>query len=294
MGGVLGRKQSSWHPAFGGCAGLVGRRARRRASSEGTLGATRKAVAFVPVHKSEVPKTSKVFHYTWVDKQRDGVHKSRFTCADIKRKYTSAEEAEMRVFVPTPTPESHALLEVSALKHGHAMRTFDIVAAFLIGQDRGAQQGEPVYMRAPPEWRPLFDAWVSEQQWNPETMEEVRAAFSEYMFRLEGNVYGRRTAGAVYRDEFEEILCTKLQPEFEFKRGVRDPFVYRCDMEELSFQDLLLPLRHIEHTLCRLRDLLWHINSIADILETPSAEAMRKASGQVTAAINHHERLKLL
>ena len=200
--------------------------------------------AFVPVHKSEVPKTSKVFHYTWVDKQRDGVHKSRFTCADIKRKYTSAEEAEMRVFVPTPTPESHALLEVSALKHGHAMRTFDIVAAFLIGQDRGAQQGEPVYMRAPPEWRPLFDAWVSEQQWNPETMEEVRAAFSEYMFRLEGNFYGRRTAGAVYRDEFEEILCTKLQPEFEFKRGVRDPCVYRCDKTNIML------VHHVDDVRC--------------------------------------------
>ena len=65
----------------------------------------------------------------------------------------------------------------------------------------------------------------------------------------------------------------------------------QLDMEEFSFQDLLLPLTQIEHTLCRLRDLLWHINSIADILETLSAEAMRKASGQVTAAINHHERL---
>ena len=73
-----------------------------------------------------------------MDKQRDGIYKSRFTCADIKRKYSPEEEAKMRVFVPTPTPESHALLEVSALRSGHAMRTLDIVAAFLIGLDHSA------------------------------------------------------------------------------------------------------------------------------------------------------------
>ena len=59
---------------------------------------------------------------------RDGVYKSRFTCADVKRKYRSEEEQDMNVFVPTPTPESHALLEVSAMRHGYAMRTFDIVS----------------------------------------------------------------------------------------------------------------------------------------------------------------------
>lgn len=131
----------------------------------------------------------------------------------------------MNVFVPTPTPESHALLEVSALRHGHAMRTFDIVAAFLIGQDRGAQEGEPVYMRAPPEWRPLFEEWVSQQPWTPAQIAEAKAPFADSLFRLEGNPYGRRTAGSVYRDELEDILCTKPKPEFEFKRGVRDPCV---------------------------------------------------------------------
>ena len=84
--------------------------------------------AFVPVHKTDVPKGSKIFHFKWVDKQRDGVYKSRFTCADVKRKYSSEEEQDMNVFVPTPTPESHALLEVSAMRHGYAMRTFDIVS----------------------------------------------------------------------------------------------------------------------------------------------------------------------
>ena len=96
---------------------------------------------------------SKIFHYTWVDKAKGGVYKSRFTCADVKRGYTVEEEQDLKVFVPTPTPEAHSLLEVRALQHGHATRTFDIVAAFLIGKDRGAQTGEYVYVRAPPEWR---------------------------------------------------------------------------------------------------------------------------------------------
>ena len=39
----------------------------------------------------------------------------------------------MNVFVPTPTPEAHSLLEVAALRKGYSMRTLDIVAAFLIG-----------------------------------------------------------------------------------------------------------------------------------------------------------------
>ena len=99
------------------------------------------------------------------------------------------------------------------------------MTAFLIGQDRGAQEGEPVYMRAPPEWRPLFEKWVSQQPWTPAQIAEAKAPFADSLFRLEGNPYGRRTAGSVYRDELEDILCTKPKPEFEFKRGVRDPCV---------------------------------------------------------------------
>ena len=66
-------------------------------------------------------------------------------------------------------------------------------------------------MRAPREWRPLFEVWVSQQPWTPEEMEAAKASFADYMFRLEGNRYGRRTAGSVYKDELEDILCNKLQ-----------------------------------------------------------------------------------
>ena len=167
-------------------------------------------------------------HYKWVDKVKDGVCKSRFTCADTRRSYTPEMEQDMRVFVPTPTPEAHALLEITALQRGCAMRTFDIVAAFLIGKDRGAQNENWVYMRPPAEWKPIFDQWVREQP--PSEQSKLRGQFADMLFRLDGNLYGRRTAGSVYRDELEELLCHKLSQtgRYAFKRGVKDPCIYRC------------------------------------------------------------------
>ena len=51
--------------------------------------------------------------------------------------------------------------------------------------------------------------------------------FRELLFRLDGNLYGRRTAGSVYRNELEEVK--KLNPaKFQFVRGEKDPTVFRC------------------------------------------------------------------
>ncbi|CAE7530574.1 RE1 [Symbiodinium natans] len=188
--------------------------------------------AFTPVMRWDKPADAQTFHYKWVDKVKDGVCKSRFTCADTRRSYTPEMEQDMRVFVPTPTPEAHALLEITALQRGCAMRTFDIVAAFLIGRDRGAQNENWVYMRPPAEWKPIFDQWVREQP--PSEQSKLRGQFADIfadmLFRLDGNLYGRRTAGSVYRDELEELLCHKLSQtgRYAFKRGVKDPCIYRC------------------------------------------------------------------
>ena len=184
--------------------------------------------AFVPTHRSHAK--GKMFHFKWVDKAKDGVHKSRLTSADVKRSYTETDKQDLRVFVPTPTPESHALLEVSALRNGYATRSFDIVAAFLIGQ------------RAPPEWRPIFEEWVCTQP--REDQHWLRDNFADLVFRLDGNLYGRRTAGSVYRDELEEILCQRLAPAFQFKRGGRDPCVYRCDKTQITL------LHHVDDGRC--------------------------------------------
>ena len=68
--------------------------------------------AFTPVLKEEVPRGAQVFGHKWVNKNSRGRYKSRFICADVKARYTKEQEAEMNVFVPTPTAESHAVLEV--------------------------------------------------------------------------------------------------------------------------------------------------------------------------------------
>ena len=112
--------------------------------------------AFTPVHRTEIPAGSQMFCHKWVDKCSKGAHKSRFTCADVKARYSAEEEEGLDVFVPTPIPESHNLLEVYALQNCFYTRNLDIVAAFLIGKDRGATEGKPVYVRAPVEWHGLF------------------------------------------------------------------------------------------------------------------------------------------
>ena len=202
---------------------------------------------FLPVRTTEVPKGSKVFHDKRVDKQRDGVYKSRFICADVKRKYNPEDEENMKAFVPTPTPESHAFLEISALKHGHATRAFDVVAAFLIGRSHSAQQGGPVYMKAPPEWRPIFE----------ECAGQTEVCFEDCMFRLERTLCGRRTAGSIHRDELEYILCTTVRLEFGFQRGVRDPYDYLCHTRKLTL------VHHVDDVWCAgptpMLNYLYHV-----------------------------------
>ena len=174
--------------------------------------------AFTPVHKSEIPFGSQIFSHKWVDKCSKGVHKSRFTCADVKARYSAEEEEGLDVFVPTPTPESHNLLEVYALQNEFYTRSLDIVAAFLIGKDRGATEGKPVYVRAPVEWHDLFLEWL--ETLNPQERAWYKEHFKEIHFRLDGNLYGRRTAGSVYRNELEEILCSRVDPQqYAFVRG---------------------------------------------------------------------------
>ena len=59
--------------------------------------------AFTPVLRSEVPRGAQLFRAKWVDKCDRGRYKSRCTCADVKARYSPEQEAEMDVFVPTPT-----------------------------------------------------------------------------------------------------------------------------------------------------------------------------------------------
>ena len=113
--------------------------------------------------------------------------------------------------MPTPTPESHALLDIYALQQGYFTRSMDIVAAFLIGADRGATEGKPVYVRAPAEWEDIFLEWLKTLA--PADRSRYQHRFRELLFRLDGNLYRCRTAGSVYRNELEEILIKKLNSQ---------------------------------------------------------------------------------
>lgn len=53
------------------------------------------------------------------------------------------------------------------------------------------------------------------------------------MFCIDGNLYGRRTAGATYRNELESIICETFKTDeagfqFQFVRGDTDSTIYRC------------------------------------------------------------------
>ncbi|CAE7226937.1 unnamed protein product [Symbiodinium sp. CCMP2592] len=183
--------------------------------------------AITPVLRSEVPRGAQLFRAKWVDKCDKGRYKSRCTCADVKARYSPEQEAGLDVFVPTPTPESHSLLEVAAL-HNEGWE----------GPHRGAAEGRPVYMYAPVEWRELFDQWVLEQP--AKDQQWYRDHFRDFVFRVDGNLYGRRTAGSVYRDELEEVLTGKLAKDYDFQRGVKDPCVY------LDRRSGLILLHHID------------------------------------------------
>ena len=194
--------------------------------------------AFFPELKSKLTPQDKRFNHVWVDKKSKGETKSRFTCADVKAKYTKEQNRQLDVHVPTPLPESHALLEVLALLFDWPMMDADVVAAFLIGKDSAASVGEHVYMTPPKEW--------DLQEWLADKPAELQAYFlgcetRDVMWRVDGNLYGRRTAGATYRHELQEILTVGLACKgFEFQIGVKDPTTYRCNKSEIRL------LHHID------------------------------------------------
>ena len=237
--------------------------------------------AFTPIHRKDIPQGSQLFGHKWVDKCSRGTYKSRFTCADVKARYTQEQEAELDVFVPTPTPESHNVLEVYALMNKFYTRSLDIVAAFLIGRDRGAAQGKPVYVRAPIEWWDLFLEWLEEV--NPADRQWYKDRFKEMCFRLDGNLYGRRTAGSVYRNELEEIVCSRVDPQrYAFARGQKDPCIFRCTKTGIVL------LHHVDDIRAAgPSEALAHLSKQLNLLETTplSEEEAKRYRSAVGSAI---------
>ena len=60
------------------------------------------------------------FQYKWVDEIKRGAYCNRFTCADVKRKYSREElEEETNTFAPTLYEGSHVFLELFAARSEH-------------------------------------------------------------------------------------------------------------------------------------------------------------------------------
>ena len=54
---------------------------------------------------------------------------------------------------------------------------------------------------------------------------------SEIVWQVDGNLYGRQSAAAQYRDRLEEILTQELPKDrYSFNRGKLDACVYHCDV----------------------------------------------------------------
>ena len=87
-------------------------------------------------------------------------------------------------------------------------------------------------MRPPSEWLDDYDEWYAMQ--TKEVQEELRDVPREsIVWQVDGNLYGRQSAAAQYRDRLEEIITNKLPKEkYNFQRGKLDACVYRCTKTE--------------------------------------------------------------
>ena len=191
-----------------------------------------------------MPRKAKLFNFKWVDEIKRGAYRSRFTCADIKNKYSKEELAEeTNTFAPTPYEESHILLELKCLANGWHSRSGDVRCAYLLGADSGDSNGQPVFMRMPPEYLPHFYAWLDARDSETKALYISVDPLKDVVLELVGNLYGRRPAGSNYRKEFEEVVTNGLVSKgYQFIRGTRDPTVYTCCKTDATL------LHHVDDT----------------------------------------------
>ena len=104
----------------------------------------------------------------------------------------------------------------------------DLTSAFLIAADQGDRTGQPVMMKPPEECLEEYDEWLLMQ--SKELQEELRdLPKSEIFWQVNGNLYGRQSAAAQYRDRLDAILTEGLpKDKYEFTRGQIDACVYKC------------------------------------------------------------------
>ena len=187
--------------------------------------------AFKPRDRRELSRELTVFGHKWVDKISEGIAKSRLTCQDFKRKNDNEDKNSSETpsnFCPTPHGCSKKILEVYSLLFGLPRVKADLSSAFLIAKDQGDKKGQPVMMKPPAEWLEECDIWLCSQ--TKEVQDELKdVPKEEIIWQVDGNLYGRQSAAAQYRDRLEEIITLELPREkYEFARGKLDACVYRC------------------------------------------------------------------
>ena len=187
--------------------------------------------AFTPRDGRGLSKDLTVFGHKWVDKVTEGVAKSRLTCQDFKKKQDANEKHNSEYpsnFCPTPHATSRKTLEVYSLVTGMPRVKADLSSAFLIAKDGGDAKGQPVMMRPPKEWLEDYEEWYAKA--DPEVQKQLKDAPKEsVLWQVDGNLYGRQTAAAQYRDRLEVILTQELpKGVYEFHRGKLDACVFRC------------------------------------------------------------------
>ncbi|CAE7561497.1 unnamed protein product [Symbiodinium natans] len=187
--------------------------------------------AFTPRDGRQITKDLTVFGHKWVDKVTEGVAKSRLTCQDFKKKQEANEKHNSEYpsnFCPTPHATSRKLLEVYSLTTKMPRVKADLSSAFLIAKDGGDAKGQPVMMKPPKEWLEEYDEWYAKA--SPEMQEQMKNVPKEsVLWQVDGNLYGRQSAAAQYRDRLETILTKELpKGVYQFHRGTLDACVFRC------------------------------------------------------------------
>ena len=187
--------------------------------------------AFTPRDGRQLSRDLTVFGHKWVDKVTEGVAKSRLTCQDFKKKQDANERHSSEYpsnFCPTPHATSRKLLEVYSLATRMPRVKADLSSAFLIAKDGGDAKGQPVMMRPPKEWLEDYDEWYVKA--DPEVQRQLKDTPKEsVLWQVDGNLYGRQSAAAQYRDRLEVILTKELpKGVYDFHRGKLDACVFRC------------------------------------------------------------------
>ncbi|CAE7358323.1 RE1 [Symbiodinium sp. CCMP2592] len=187
--------------------------------------------AFTPRDGRQLPRDLTVFGHKWVDKVTEGIAKSRLTCQHFKKKQDANERHSSEFpsnFCPTPHATSRKLLEVYSLATRMPRVKADLSSAFLIAKDGGDAKGQPVMMRPPKEWLEDYDEWYAKA--DPEVQRQLKDTPKEsVLWQVDGNLYGRQSAAAQYRDRLEVILTKELpKGVYDFRRGKLDACVFRC------------------------------------------------------------------